>query len=132
MFNAKRIIFFIGLLSAVALTGALLAGPAFAAPKVKVDVCHHADEETKSLTTFNEETQLEETTTWTERENWHMINVSERAVADHEENHGYRDTPDFEVHFATEGDLGVDLASNDSEEDCGALDAEAELRFLAG
>ena len=56
MFNTKRIIFLIGLLSIVALTGALMAGPAFANPghgkgnggpgtteTAKVYICHYAE-----------------------------------------------------------------------------------------
>ena len=38
----KKMLLVLSLLSLVALTGALLAGPAFAAPKAKVDVCHYA------------------------------------------------------------------------------------------
>ena len=57
MFNTKRIIFLIGLLSIVALTGALMAGPAFANPghgkgkggpgaaeTAKVAICHYGEE----------------------------------------------------------------------------------------
>ena len=47
MFNSKRIIFLIGLLSIVTLTGALLAGPAFAskpASEHKAWMCHYNGE----------------------------------------------------------------------------------------
>ena len=110
MFNTKRIIFLIGLLSLITLTGALLAGPAFAGKPVKVDVCHYAAAET--IVTVEGDLTIETH----EPERWGVINVSESSVLDHEANHyevhdGRDDTYDFEI----DGELGRTM------EDCGAL-----------
>ena len=81
MFNSKRIILAISLLSIVVLSGALLAGPAFAGKPVKVDVCHYAAAET--LVTVVDGITIETH----EPERWSVVKVSESSVADHEANH---------------------------------------------
>ena len=112
MFNSKRIIFLIGLLSLVTLTGALLAGPAFAAPKAKGYVCHYAAAET--LVTVVDDVTI----TTHEPERWGVINVSMSSVPDHEANHFdghgqydfYIDDTDFledEVTLDTSNDMSA-------------------------
>ncbi len=82
MFNTKRIIFLIGLLSLVTLTGALLAGPAFAAPKSsdheKVLICHFAE---AVDATFDAETG--DMLTEAEDAYWKVINVDPRSMDAH-------------------------------------------------
>ncbi len=82
MFNTKRIIFLIGLLSLVTLTGALMAGPAFAKPKDggdhgKVLICHFAEAE---AATFDAEGGL---LTEAEDAYWKVINVDPSAMDAH-------------------------------------------------
>ncbi len=109
MFNSKRIIFLIGLLSIVALTGALLAGPAFAAPKAKGYVCHYAAAET--LVTVVDDVTI----TTHEPERWGVINVSMSSVPDHEANH-------FDGHGQYDFYIDdTDLNEDNDRADCDAL-----------
>ena len=96
----------LSLLSLVALTGALLAGPAFAAPPAKVDVCHYAAAE--DITTTVDDVTI----TTHEPERWGVISVSESSVLDHEANH-------FDGHG--EYDFEIDGEEGRTMEDCTAL-----------
>ncbi|MCH7621686.1 MAG: hypothetical protein IH870_07290 [Chloroflexi bacterium] len=79
MFNTKRIIFLIGLLSLVTLTGALLAGPAFAKGP-KSSVCHWQEFQDSFTEVIDEET-----TKFHEEEpaGWVVINISDSALPAH-------------------------------------------------
>ena len=83
MFNTKRIIFLIGLLSLVTLTGALLAGPAFA-KKDKADfkssVCHWQEAQVSFIEVIDQDT-----TKFHEAEDagWVEINISDSALDAH-------------------------------------------------
>lgn len=115
MFKTKRIVLAISLLSIVALTGALLAGPAFAAKSPKVDVCHYAAPET--IVTITTDAAGDPITITThEPERWGVNNVSESSVADHEANH-------YEVHDGRDDkyDFEIDGEPGRTMEDCGAL-----------
>ena len=81
MFNFKKIGITLGILGVVGLTGALMVGPAFAAPKAKVTMCHYgAYEEIITVVDDVEVTTIDEA-------GWALINVSESSVPDHLLNH---------------------------------------------
>ena len=116
MFNTKRIIFLIGLLSLVTLTGALLAGPAFAEPKssehAKTLICHYNDAEVVD----------EDTGDLLEAIGWYFRNVDTASVEDHMLNHGV-DAANMDFVIA-----GSDRVCDTVEED---LDGEADAREQA-
>ncbi len=76
MFNSKRIIFLIGLLSLVTLTGALLAGPAFAKGP-KSGVCHYQDAQLEWTDEVTGEFHEAEDAGWVE------INISDSGLPAH-------------------------------------------------
>ena len=89
MFNTKRIIFLIGILSLVTLTGALLAGPAFAAKKEKGNgndgsktlICHYQEFEAAVLGV--DEFGAEFVITEEQRAEWAVINIDDKALPAH-------------------------------------------------
>ena len=105
MFNTKRIILAISLLSIVALTGALMAGPAFATKKEsshKTMICH-----------YNDHTVLHaETLEITEMMGWYFRNVDDASVADHLANHYSDDDAmgDFVIDDTLAGSTTADCA----------------------
>ncbi len=108
MFNSKRIIFLIGLLSIVALTGALMAGPAFAGGNGgngngngKTDSDHRV-----VMCHFNDEIEYniagDDTSGTLEAVGWYLKEFDLGSKAKHMANHGDVRTNDFEILFETE------------------------------
>ena len=118
MFNSKRIIFLIGLLSVVAVSGALLAGPAFAKGdkvKGKVEFCHYQGYEAAvmGLDENLNEIELEPE----EPEMWVMKSTSVSSWLKH---HSVNHTPDDILYdfltddFDRDPDTGNLITSNDT------------------
>ena len=97
MFNTKRIIFLIGLLSLVTLTGALLAGPAFASKPAsahKADICHYQ--------AFSEE--VAEPFKAEEPEAWLVMWTDSKSVDKHILNHSDGGDPELGDTLISNGD----------------------------
>ncbi len=98
MFNSKRIIFLIGLLSLVTLTGALLAGPAFASKPQsahKADICHYQAFSEEVLEPFKAEEPEAWLVMWIDSESVdkHILNHSDGALVDTLISDGAHDMP---------------------------------------
>ena len=113
MFNSKRIIFLIGLLSIVALTGALMAGPAFAGngnDGSKTLLCHLNSELDAGDDGFLD--SVDTPSTDDVEAGWYLDEVDDKAVRKHMKH----------------GDLVIDGTSVNAdnvvntEENCGARD----------
>ena len=88
MFNSKRIIFLIGLLSLVVVSGALLAGPAFAKKGngndgSKTTVCHYQEEVEEVLGVEVDANGDPVVEVRGERAEWAMINIDDKALPAH-------------------------------------------------
>ena len=145
MFNTKRIIFLIGLLSIVALTGALMAGPAFAGKPDKglggasdashrTTICHYqgyesalfgeVDDGTGTGGTITVEVKAEELEMWMAK----MVDAD--SVDSHMANHSPDDTTyDFVIAFADEG---LDTEDVDNDGQTGVNDSGADCTRLNG
>ncbi len=140
MFNSKRIIFLIGLLSIVALTGALMAGPAFAGKggngngngngtsgdaSHRTNICHYQEYQVEVWGVDEAGDPMlmkaEELETWMDK------TVDADSTAKHYANHGVDNVNDFEILYGEgEGtgpvdeffvDMGMDSAA-----ECATLD----------
>ena len=134
MFNTKRIIFLIGLLSLVTLTGALLAGPAFAEPKSRGDhgktlICHY-----NSVTVYALDEDGFPTSEVLEAIGWYYRNVDTASVEDHMDMHGdwvingeegqtTGDCDTVDVDLDGEADAAEQRAEDEAQEEEDRLDA---------
>jgi len=86
MFNFKKIGIILSVLALVGLTGALMAGPAFAKPKgddgdhkmMKTNVCHYQEEVDKVMSLDGVTVMVKH-----EDEGWANINIDNRALKAH-------------------------------------------------